>query len=41
MDTAWASALLPECQELGTGKPSGLPVTSDAAIGQKRHAASR
>jgi len=34
-------AILSECQELGAAKPSGLAVTSDAAIGQKRHAAAR
>jgi hypothetical protein len=41
MDRVWAPAILPEGQELGAAKPCGLAVTSDAAIGQKRHAAAR
>jgi hypothetical protein len=41
MDEAWASTILSECQELGAAKPSGLAVTSDAAIVQKRHAAAQ
>ncbi|WP_282570280.1 hypothetical protein [Bosea sp. F3-2] len=41
MDKLWAQAILPECQELDAAKPSGLAVAGDAAIGQKRRAATR